>query len=131
MAQEGIEYIRNMRDTYVLYPVNGIWNDFKNELDSCNSGDKCGFNTALYIFPLDNDFIKKCASDPNICKVFLRNGTYNTNGDGVDSGFARKIWMNKFPGNNDEVKIFSEVSWTQGSRDYTITFSENLFNWTE
>ena len=29
LAQEGIEYIRNMRDTNVLYSVNGGWNGFR------------------------------------------------------------------------------------------------------
>src|SRR3990167_10563893 len=36
LAQEGIEYIRNMRDNYVLYPSNGTWNNFKAKLSPCN-----------------------------------------------------------------------------------------------
>jgi hypothetical protein len=35
------------------------------------------------------------------------------------------------PGNADEVRILSTVSWTQGSGSYSVTFSENLFNWVE
>ena len=133
LAQEGIEYIRNMRDSYVLYATNGTWNNFKSKLASCNSGgNECGFNTVLYSFPLDNDFIKKCNTGL-ICNVYLDNGTYHTNegASGVDSGFVRKIWMTTYTGVNDEVQISSSVSWTQGSGNYNITFSENLFNWTE
>lgn len=129
LAQEGIEYLRNMRDTYVLYPVNGTWNNFKTELVSCSSVNKCGFNTALYSFPLDNDFIKKCVTGP-ICNVYLNNGTYNTDASGADSGFTRKIWVDVIDPNK-EIKIFSNVSWAQGSGSYSITFSENLFNWME
>ncbi len=130
LTQEGIEYIRNMRDTYVLYPANGTtWNSFKVQLTSCNLGNECGFNTSLYVFPLGSNFIKKCTSDPNICKVYLNNGNYNTNSSGVDSGFTRKIWMDAVGA--DELKIYSKVEWTQKSGTYSIIFSENLFNWIE
>lgn len=86
LAQEGIEYVRNMRDTYVLYtPLTG-WGTFK-------SADKT--------YPItDLDF----------------------------AGFSRTITT--APGSSgDEVKISSTVSWSQASGDYSITLSENLFNW--
>lgn len=83
IAQDGIEYIRNMRDTYVLYSVNG-WDNFK-------AADK------TYPSPYSN--------------------------------FTRIISMIEV--NDDEVKIFSSVSWTQGYTNHNITFSENLFNWIE
>ncbi|HAS80778.1 MAG: Type 4 fimbrial biogenesis protein PilV [Candidatus Nomurabacteria bacterium GW2011_GWE1_32_28] len=128
LAQEGIEYIRNMRDTYALTGVNNAWGNFRTKLVSCNSsGGECGFNTSLYI-PLDSNFIEKCTSDPDICKVYLDNGNYNTNLTGSDSGFTRKIWVNVID-QDKEIKIYSEVEWTQGSGTYNVTFSENLFNW--
>src|SRR3989344_5252969 len=34
LAQEGIEYVRNIRDTNVLYSVNGGWNGFRNASDT-------------------------------------------------------------------------------------------------
>ncbi len=45
------------------------------------------------------------------------------------SNFTRTITMTTI--NPDEVKIVSNVLWTQGSGNYNITFSENLFNWVE
>jgi len=123
LAQEGIEYIRNMRDNYVLYPVNGTWNSFKSQLAPCNSGSECGFSTTNPIV------ISKCTSNPNVCKIYLDNGNYNTNSIGNDSGFTRKIWATTV--SSDEIKIYSAVSWTQGSGSFNITFSENLFNWVE
>lgn len=129
LAQEGVEYIRNMRDNYVLYPVNGTWNNFKNKLAPCNQGSnqECGFNNL--VLSTNSAFIFKCSSGD--CKLYLNNGSYNTNSSGVYSGFIRKIWMTTVPANPDEVKIFSNVSWTQGSGSYSITFSESLFNWVE
>ena len=87
LAQEGIEYVRNKRDYYVLYPVNGNW----------------------------TNFITFMSTNP----------TYPSS----DSNFTRIISMTQI--NSNEVKIFSTVSWTQGSGPLSITFSENLFNWVE
>lgn len=126
LAQEGIEYLRNMRDTYVLYSQNGnTWNQFKAKLNPCNQGNECGIDNTLFVN--DNNFIKKCNS-LNDCKLLVDNGNYNTS-TGTDSGFTRKIWMTNL--SSDELKIFSSVSWTQGSGNYVITFSESLFDWTE
>ncbi|MCX6752231.1 MAG: type II secretion system protein [Candidatus Nomurabacteria bacterium] len=91
LAQEGIEYVRNMRDTEVLYGSGNIiarWNRFKN--------------------------------NPNIASTIPAPS---------DASFTRTISMTKI--NSDEVQIFSKVEWTQGSGSYSITFSENLFNWIE
>lgn len=96
LAQEGIEYMRNKRDTYVLYDLAGTQN---------------GWNTFKSV-PLDS--ITPPAP--------------------ADSSFTRTIQRNTVPVLNpgsDEVKITATVSWAQGSGNYSITFSENLFNWME
>lgn len=126
LAQEGIEYIRNMRDNYVLYTTLGSlkdWNKFKVEFSPCNLGNECGFSTTNPIV------IYKCTSDPGVCKIYLDNGNYNTTSNGEDSGFTRKIWMDVV--GQDELKIFSKVEWTQKSGIQNVIFSENLFNWVE
>ena len=95
LAQEGIEYLRNQRDTSVLYnatsPAVG-WGLFKTNI-----------NTTLTGYPVSSDF-------PGFTRVL--------NADTVGFG-------------GDEVNISSTVSWLQGSGTYSITFSENLFNWVE
>lgn len=124
LAQEGIEYIRNMRDTKVLYDGSSGWGNFRSQLNSCNSGQGCSFDPILpYEFNVCND--------PHDCALYINNGGYDTNSSGVDSGFIRKIWMEKIGNGSNEVKIFSDVSWTQGSGSYNISFSESLFNWVE
>ncbi|MFA4975272.1 MAG: prepilin-type N-terminal cleavage/methylation domain-containing protein [Candidatus Paceibacterota bacterium] len=126
LAQEGIEYIRNMRDTYVLYSTLGSgkdWDKFKIEFNPCNLGNECGFSTTNPIV------ISKCTSNPSVCKIYLDNGNYNTTSSGEDSGFTRKIWTDVV--GDGELKIYSEVEWIQRSGTQRIVFSENLFNWTE
>jgi len=124
LAQEGIEYIRNMRETYVLYPINGTWDSFRTEISSCTSANSCGFDNS--VFPPD---VFLCSSHTNQCKLYVNNGNYNSNSIGVNSGFVRKIQA--IAVNSNEVKISSVVSWTQGSGSYNVTLSENLFNWME
>jgi len=89
LAQEGIEYVRNMRDTDIISAVNGQagWDAFK---------------VAPKTYPITN---------PSF------------------SGFTRTMSMTTI--NTNEVKIISNVSWTQASGNYNATFSENLFNWVE
>jgi prepilin-type N-terminal cleavage/methylation domain-containing protein len=122
LAQEGIEYTRNVRDNYVLYDADGGqagWDKFS--ALTCTFDSPCGFNDAEY-----PGFV--CASSGQTCKLYLRNGHYDANsGSGTDSGFVRTIWL--VPINANEREVFSRVSWTQGSGSKQVTFSSTLFNW--
>jgi prepilin-type N-terminal cleavage/methylation domain-containing protein len=119
LVQEGIEYIRNMRDKEVLF--GGSFNSFKTALSSCrNENNACSFNP---VFP---HTVGLCSD----CKLYLTNGSYTSTGTNY-SGFTRRIWRELVGSGQDEVKIFSRVEWTQGSGTPNITFSENLKNWTE
>jgi Tfp pilus assembly protein PilV len=129
LAQEGIEYMRNIRDNDVLYSANGSsWIAFTttSSLASCTSGNKCGFSATN---PTQTTSFFKCTNDSIGCKLYLYNGVYNdSSANGTNSGFTRKVWMTVIPGGN-EVQIFSEVDWNQGSGSTNVIFSENLFNW--
>ncbi len=101
LAQEGIEYVRNLRDNAVLYDVGGAqagWDVFK--APSLPKFIPCPVSTC----PISSsDF----------------------------SGFIRTIKMDWVPGTFDEVKITSTVTWTQGSVPKSVILSEDLFNWIE
>jgi Tfp pilus assembly protein PilV len=130
LAQEGIEYVRNMRDTYVLYPANGGWSgtsSFVSKLNSCvSSGAACGFDNS--IAPGPSSIFTACGASPSTpCLLYFNNGNYNIVHSGSSSNFTRKIWMTNVSAN--EEKIFSEVDYQQGSSTASIVFSEDLFNW--
>jgi len=129
LAQEGIEYVRNARDAYVLFPdVNGTsWDYFVDTISECVAGNECGFDRPISDYFFDDDLhLCSIAFD---CKLYINNGGYDTYSIGTDSGFTRKLWTEAV--SDDEIKVYSTVSWTQGSGNYSITFSENLFNWIE
>jgi prepilin-type N-terminal cleavage/methylation domain-containing protein len=129
LAQEGIEYIRNTRDTYVLYPgATTNWTIFQTKLSSCLSGGaECGFDDSVAETSVGSVF--QCSLSASQCKLYVNNGGYDNNTAGTDSGFVRKIWVTIISPN--EMRIFSDVSWQQGSGNYDITFSEDLFNWVQ
>jgi len=134
LAAEGIEYIRNLRDTYVLYSP-GNWNSFVGQLGPCIPANGCRFDAESIDFedpdwPIRNMVITACGGTCLELKYDSNSGKYNYS-SGVDSGFVRKIRMETVPGSSDEKKISSTVSWTQNSGAYSVTFSENLYDWVE
>ena len=137
LAQEGIEYIRNMRDDYVLYSTmtESDWSGFVAEVAYyCKAGSGCGFNNSISPIPNNQiqNFLFKCSGtvpnplDP--CELYKNYGNYSViqNG-GTDSGFVRDINM-IYMTSTGEIKIISTVHWKQGSGNYSVSFSENLFD---
>ena len=139
LAQEGIEYVRNIRDTYTLYSPTGPegWSAFDDKMTGpgarCDLAEGCylddrDINYGNQAQPMTGIYVIPCGST---CAQLLQDsatGKYNY-ATGVESGYIRKIQVS-FPSGN-EMKIFSTVSWTQGSGAYQLTFSESLFNWVE
>ena len=141
LAQEGIEYIRNMRDDYMLFDPqasgNG-WGDFITAINPCSTYD-CGLNNTATIFPTDPNFIfYPCPSYSDLnnqCRLFLNNGNYYSDGtpdgggNGVPSGFVRTIGVRPYSG--DEIAVISTVDWEQGAVWHSVSFTEDLFNWSQ
>lgn len=138
LGQEGIEYVRNIRDTFVLYDEassqNG-WEKFNEKLinESCGSSNGCYFddqnlNYANPLQPMADINVIACDS---LCPYLLYDAISGKYGyvSGENSGFIRTIKIIVVSPN--ETKIFSTVSWEQGSGNYNITFTESLFNWME
>ncbi len=140
LAQEGIEYIRNMRDTYVLSRTTSQqgWIGFQSKIDlSCKNSNFCYFDDAKFLTSglISDTDIYNCNILPGgLCINLFYNTTTGQYGydqiNGVDSGFTRSINVT-FPLDDNEIKVYSKVSWTQGSGPHSITLTEDLFNWVE
>lgn len=138
LAQEGVEYIRNMRDTFVLYDSTSVqngWNLFKTKLTnaSCFTVNGCYFRDLTSADftnpnqPMAGIAMSACSG---ICSPLLYYSAFGHYGYfGTNSGFIRKIKAEQIT--TDEIKIYSTVFWTQGSGSYNIVFSDNLYNWIE
>ena len=140
LAQEGIEYIRNLRDDYVYKDAN--WVGFKKILidSGCEDSTGCYFNDNNISFSsstssqmIDNLMFVPCSSFGGICAPIRFNeinGRYGYS-SGLDSGFTRKINI-KFPNgyhSSDAVMVTSTVFFNkQGNNKSEVSFSENLLN---
>jgi prepilin-type N-terminal cleavage/methylation domain-containing protein len=141
LAQEGIEYMRNIRDTYVLYwgTAQTGWDEFNNEvIGKCNfigsgSSDKECFFDNRYIdytstdMPItDSNIIQECDGVGGCPFLTYDDGKY-TYDTGENTTFVRSIRTKKVDVGVTEVT--STVSWDNNTKK--ISLSENLFNWTQ
>ena len=116
LAQEGIEFIRNQRDNFVLVdpttltPPDTNWGNFKAYLT---------INTC-YILSGDSEADKGC----DIKSSDLMGANSGTSADSV---FTGTIIVENI--NDNEIKIISKIDWNQPSGPQHVEFQENLFNW--
>ena len=133
LAQEGIEYVKNLRDSSVLYTTDTQtgWNDFIKKLNNAGcTVNGCYFNNDESTFSTNNPIMGitflECLS--GICPDFYYNestGKYSYTGTNA-SIFSRKILIQQI--DNDDIKIISQVTFKTGLKSSTISFSEDLSN---
>lgn len=138
LAQEGIEYMRNMRDTYVVYDSISSqhgWDAYNTKVagglypagtTACGSSNGCYFDRTQ---PMNGSNIVSCNSTS--CPELLFDSSTGKYGyaSGTGSGFFRKIQTVQTGANG--TKILSTVFWTRGLEVRSITFSEGVLNWIE
>ena len=106
LAQEGLEIVRNIRDSNWL--AQSSWN---NNLEV--GAWETSYDQALSPYQGRN---LKLNND----------GFYNYN-SGTDTKFKRKITISK--SGNDILEVAVEVSWQEKGENYSLTVYENLYNW--
>lgn len=139
LAAEGVEYMRNMRDTYMLYHSNGAqagWDAFNTKLQGsgCMTSG-CYFNADnlfLYSSPMQMTQVPLAACTASNCpnapmKYDSTTGKYGYTG--ANSVFTRKITATAI--NANETKVTSTVYWNQGSGQKSVVVSDNLLKWIE
>lgn len=128
LAQEGIEYIRNMRDTYAIGGASGSagWTSFNTVLSNSSCTSACYFNDAYVDY---GSAITTCGGTEAECPELLYDATTAKYGySGTLSGFKRSI---KVTQTTNETKVVSTVFWSKNSGSYSIVLAETLFNWIE
>ena len=135
LAQEGIEFFRNIRDTEMLYQSdkNQAWINFETKLQAgkCDTTSGCYFDDSNLFGLTDITYLSINPCDSNGCPALLYDQSDSCYGysTGVDSGFSRKMSFQTISAN--EIKIISQVTWKQGISTGTVSFSENLDSWIE
>jgi len=102
LAQEGIEIVRNIRDTNWLQ--NNDWDL------GIGSGDQQADYSDQALFAFEDTYLQ------------LDNDFYHYNGSNNNTKFKRNINIQK---NEDEISITATVSWD----NYEVQVFEKLYNW--
>jgi len=144
LAQEGIEYVRAMRDNeyLVAYRAGGAdisntaWNAFlNNEPSDASAITECRSPKICTLDPVQNTTVPLTPCPDNVCiepLYLMDNGTTNIytqqkNLGGVATPFTRTIQA--IDVSPDDERIVSTVSWVFHGISYSVTVNDHLTPW--
>jgi len=114
LVQEGIEIVKNIRDTNFLKIHKGIEGiNWDTGLTGCSLGCEADYNDSALV------------SADRYLKI---DGGFFNYDSVTDTVFKRKITIT--PG-TDILKVSVEVSWQERGRTHKVTTQENLYKWIE
>lgn len=127
LAEEGIEYIRYVRDTNIIQG-----DPWLNNLQHCLSSDGSGGDVCNLVLPTDvvnnnGDFIN-CGAGP--CGPIEFDGTFykGDRGPGAPTAFVRDITINEVIVDR-EAELVVTVTWTTSGTVRSFSVQERLLNW--
>ena len=118
LAQEGIEIVRNVRDTNWL-EARTVANDWDEGLTNCSGGCIADYT---YSSQLDPILLAYAGQFLNIDG----NGFYSYSPD-TPTKFQRKIIIQK--PNFDRLDVAVQIIWSEKGKPYNFSAQENLYNW--
>ncbi len=143
LAQEGIEYMRFLRDNDFIAdqssPGSVVWDQGLEKCDSKRGGYTfCGMD-ANNVFSSKTTVLINCDNLAACRLVQDSTGAFHQLDSGgslppsgfTQTNFYRTITVSQVPGTSNEDKITAHVSWTTGNLSSPTNFeiSENVFNW--
>lgn len=113
LAQEGIELVRNLRDSNFLKQYSGTGGTWNDGLTACESGCEMDYNdTGLVSY----------SGQP-----LKTNGSFYTYDMGEDTNFKRKITITQT--DESTLKVNVEVFWEDRGFTRSVEGSGELYNW--
>ena len=117
LAQEGIEFVRNKRDTNLINGGNWLFG-----LEDCEELTGCYIDVTQ---DSSND-IRACISTCPVLKRDSITGLFNYQ-NGLETSFLRKVTVNSL--SVDEAKVTVEISWNERTSSRDFTLETYLFKW--
>lgn len=133
LAQEGVEYVRMLRDkqylvAYAIEPATASttgWANFRAEVDPCDIGI-CTFDPTGG--PTEDQFLAACSgSCPRLYLTNQTNGIYTQQSVGTQTPFTRTVKI--FDISGSEESVVSTVTWSFHNAPYTVTITDHLTPW--
>ena len=119
LAQEGIEIVRNIRDTNWIEGGFVVWDS--------------GLSEGSYEADYQSDDLVPCSFpcdfNSNLRLLQIEGGFYRYSATGIDTSFKRKIIITD-AGLPDFLTVTVSVEWEhKGKLQQPVTVQENLYNW--
>ncbi|MGD0328482.1 MAG: prepilin-type N-terminal cleavage/methylation domain-containing protein [Minisyncoccia bacterium] len=144
LAQEGIEYVRMMRDDEYLkaYQVGGTnvsttaWNNFLNGSDAASITQCRGTISSPITCTLDpsrsmgsgsGSSLQPCSGSACIPLYLASTGIYNEQSSGTKTSFTRTIQAVDISASDE--RIVSKVSWSFHGISHSVTITDHLTPW--
>jgi prepilin-type N-terminal cleavage/methylation domain-containing protein len=133
LAQEGVEYVRMLRDNHYLAAYAGDpatasttgWANFRTEVNPCVSGT-CTFDPTGG--PTRDQFLVACSG--SCSRLYLTdtaNGIYTQQNIGTETPFTRTVKI--FEDTGAEERVVSTVTWNFHNTPYAVTITDHLTPW--
>ena len=119
LAQEGIEIIRNIRDTNWI-EAETYFNDWNEGLTGCSGGCEADYTTSSILDPTLPSY--------NGGRFLKIDGGFYNYTSGTDTKFKRKITIGSGP-IADSLNVKVEVFWQEKGKTFNVPAQENLYNW--
>ena len=149
LAQEGIEYVRAMRDDAYLNvynPTSGTsgsavsstaWSNFLTFIIPCKGAYACTLDASPGVITgvASGHSLAPCLVGS--CPVlYLDAVAYNQKNSGTPTSYTRTVWTENVPGapvdtngNPVDVRIVSKVSWVFHGTPYSVIIADHLTPW--
>lgn len=122
LAEEGMESVKNIRDSNFLRGASALWLD---GLGPCNSGNGCKIDS--------NDVNPTASACGGGCVQMTYDpatGRYGHNTSWQNSAFIRKIEVKPAAGgNSQEMLVTVTVSWTHALITHSFSLKETIYEW--
>ncbi len=131
LAQEAVEYIRNLRDNNALVGNNWLSGFAQNGSDPCYPGKSCTVDVPGNVLSQCFAGVNKCALTEDLVSS---SPTYGMYGDAVTHPswsatiFKREITINVLDATKEAI-VTVTVSWTSGSFTRSFSVQESIYNW--
>lgn len=131
-AQEGIELVRNVRDTYLMDPTN-TWANFRSTLlAACATGcaidySKITGSPQVFLAPPLLQTCPTVITGACVIKEDTLTGAYGPLVGGSDTVFTRAIVFTS--SNSDEMGVRVVVKWQHGLSQQSVSVGESIYHW--
>lgn len=131
LAQEGVEMIRNKRDSNQLTRIQGGSSSWLSGIAS-NAADPCYFGKVCRVESSSPGTFVTCGTSWDTCPNLRQDtSTYlmGYNAAWPLTNFKREIMIGAPTA--DEIAVVVRVTWTKGARTYEFKAKTHMFNWVQ